>query len=421
MRPVVQFALSGLLATLLIGIGAALILREIGQDEAERDARQVARLAGEGIVEPALTPELLAGDPGALARLDRIVRSRVLRDGIVRVKLWTPDGRIAYSDEQRLIGTRYGDGDDVREEIEHGGVDAEISDLSEPENRFERRYGELLEVYLPIRGPGEGRLLFETYQRRSSISASGRRLLVAVLPALLGGLLLLQLVNLPLARSLARRLREGQREREALLQRALDASDVERRRIAADLHDGVVQDLAGVSFSLAAQADRVDDERTGRLLREGAAQTRDSVRALRTLLVEIYPPNLQNAGLAAALGDLADGMRTRGLETTIDVPDAISLPAPTETLLFRCAQEALRNATRHGAAPHAWVTVTVTDATARLTVRDDGSGFDAARQAAPQGHFGLRAMHDLVGDAGGTVDVTSRPGEGTTVTVELPR
>jgi two-component system NarL family sensor kinase len=117
-------------------------------------------------------------------------------------------------------------------------VEAEVSDLSRPEYRFERGQRELLEVYLPIRGPDGQRLRFEAYQRFSSISASGRRLWLAFAPALLGGLLLLQLANLPLARSMVRRLRDARAQRELMLRRAIDASDLERRRIAADLHDG---------------------------------------------------------------------------------------------------------------------------------------------------------------------------------------
>src|SRR5205814_387613 len=116
---------------------------------------------------------------------------------------------------------------------------------------------QLLEVYVPVRATDGRPLLFEAYLRSSAVSASGRRLWLAFAPALLGGLLLLQLVNLPLARSLAGRLRRAQGERETLLHEALEASQNERRRIAADLHDGVVQDLVGTSYALSAHAARL--------------------------------------------------------------------------------------------------------------------------------------------------------------------
>ena len=428
LSPVAQLALAGLLATVLIGVLAVAITRRNGTQEAIRDAKVVARLAGRGIVQPEVTAAALAGDPAALARLDRVVRSRVLRgsDGIVRVKVWTPEGRIVYSDEPRLIGARYElEGDELRG-LRTGAVAADVSDLDEPENRFERSAGRLLQVYLPIRGPDGRPLLFEAYQRFSSVSASGRRLWLAYAPALVGGLLLLQLVNLPLAASFARRLRRGQAEREALLARALDASTTERRTIAADLHDGVVQDLVGLSFTLSAQAERLrdGDPAASAELREGAASTRASVRALRTLLVDIHPPGLRDAGLDATLADLATTYAARGLRVAVEgEADPLGLDAGTEQLLFRAAQEALRNVHRHAHATDAVVAVVGEPGLVRLRVRDDGDGIEpgalAAREAA--GHVGLRGLRDLVGDAGGTLEVAPDPAGGTVLTVELPR
>jgi two-component system, NarL family, sensor kinase len=419
----VQFAVSGLVATVLIGLVTVAASRQIGTDEAIRDAKQLSRLAGEGIVEPALTPGVRSGDPAALRRLDELVRRRVLRDDIVRVKLWDSDGRIVYSDEPRLIGSRYPLDPEEQASLKdpNAPVDAEVSDLSRPENRFERNEKKLLEVYLPVHDQSGHALMFEAYQRYSAVAAGSRRTWLAFAPAVLGALLLLQLVNLALATGLARRLRHGQREREALLQRALEASNAERRIIAADLHDGVVQDLVGVSYALAAEADRVDGGEAGDALRRGAATTRDSVRALRTLLVDIFPPSLHRAGLAAALEDLARTSTARGVETTLDMPDDPELADATEQLIYRCAQEALRNVHKHARAGHAEIAVRTSGDTVVLTVRDDGRGFDpAVLETRPQeGHFGLSMLSDLARDAGGRLEVATT--DGTTVRVELPR
>ncbi|HEY6760009.1 MAG TPA: ATP-binding protein [Baekduia sp.] len=432
--PVLQFAVSGLLATLVIGLIGVAVLRHIGTREAVRDAKQVTRLAGEGIVAPVMSPAAVRGDPAALRRVDAVVRRRVLGDDVVRVKVWAPDGRIVYSDEPRLIGARYPlDPEDQRAFSAHG-VAAEVSDLGRPENRYERGAGKLLEVYLPIQGENGQPLLFEAYQRFGSVSASGRRLWLAFLPALLGGLLLLQLINLPLARSLAGRLRRGQREREALLEEALDASQTERRTIAGDLHDGVVQDLVGLSYNLAAHAQRLDgaDPDAAAALREGAATTRESVRALRTLLVDIYPPSLHRAGLAAALDDLARTYTARGLATTVDVEDCVRPPEETERLVFRVVQEALRNTQKHAHATRAVVTVRQGEAGVVLEAEDDGRGFDDAGMAsgsgdgdrdgdaARPGHFGFRLLRDRAEAAGGHLQITSRAGQGTLVRMELP-
>ena len=232
----------------------------------------------------------------------------------------------SYSDEPRLIGSRYPLGDDELATLRGNGVEAGISDLSAPENRYERPRRKLLEVYMPVHTPSGRPLLFETYLRFSDVAASGRKVWLAFLPALFAALLLLWLLQLPIALSLARRLRRAHAEREALLLRALNASDTERRVIAADLHDGVVQDLAGASYALAVAAEKVDGtpaNEVARALRTGADATRQSMRQLRSLLVEIYPPNLRDAGLEPALNDLAAKAVARGVAVDVDVADGV--------------------------------------------------------------------------------------------------
>src|SRR3954447_25908541 len=105
--PVAQFAVAGLLATVVIGLIGVAVISHIAPGEAIRDAKQVTRLAGEGIAAPVVSPAAVRGDPAALRRLDAAMRRRVLGDDVVRVKIWSPDGRIVYSDEPRLIGARY--------------------------------------------------------------------------------------------------------------------------------------------------------------------------------------------------------------------------------------------------------------------------------------------------------------------------
>jgi hypothetical protein len=219
-------------AVAVLGFVAVQVLQDTGRDEAIRDAQRETVLAGRGIIAPAITPALVAGEPSAIARMDQVVRRYVLRDPVVRIKIWSPSGRILYSDEHRLIGTRYTLGSDERQALSTGGVDAEVSDLARPENRFERSQHKLLEVYLGVTAAGGRRLLFEDYLRYSSVATSGRRLWRAFVPALIVTLALLELAQIPLAWSLARRIQRGQAEREALLRRAIDASEVERRRIA---------------------------------------------------------------------------------------------------------------------------------------------------------------------------------------------
>jgi two-component system, NarL family, sensor kinase len=422
---VTRFALVSVAAIVVLGAVGVAIMRSTGTSEAIREAKQVTRLVGRGTVEPEVTGAVVAGNRRALARLDRVVRRRVLRDPIVRVKIWTPGGRIVYSDEPRLIGARYSLGSGQRAALRTGGLDASVSDLEEAENRFERGGGKLLEVYMPIQTTDGRPLLFEAYQRFSSINEGGRHLWLSFMPALLGALLVLGLLQLPLAWSMARRLRQGQEEREALLRKALEASDSERRRIARVLHDGVLQELAGVSYSLSAAAERAGtngDRRFEESLRKAATETRESMRALRSLLVEIYPASLHQAGLEAALRDVLAPLARQGLETSVSVDRGLGLSESAEAQVFRAAQEALRNVLVHARARRVDVRVARSGEVARLVVSDDGCGFSAddLSERREEGHLGLRLLGDLAAEAGGRLDVDSAPGRGTRVTMEIP-
>lgn len=421
-HPVTQFAFAGLAVLAVFGAAAVLALRGLGNAEALRDARQFATLAGQGIVEPTVAPGLLRGRPQAIAAVDRMVQERVLGERVVRVKLWARDGRIVYSDEPRLIGTRFPLDAEKLDVLRTGATKASLSDLSGPENRFERGQGDLYEVYLPIRAPDGTPLLFETYQRRSAVASTGRRIWMPFAALLLGSLLLLWLVQVPLAWRLGRRLQRTQAEREALLVRAVEASDDERRRIAADLHDGPVQDLAGISYSLSAAAQTGASPATRSTLEQAAAGTRDAMRRLRSLLVEIHPPSLRASGLEAALADLLAPFRASGAEAELKVDASLGLDEEAERLVYRAAAEALRNVERHAQANRIAVSVERDEAGVQLVVADNGAGFapEDRERRREEGHVGLSLLEELAARAGGRLDVRSAPGEGTTFELELP-
>jgi two-component system NarL family sensor kinase len=418
-RPVAYFALAGAVACVVLAVAGALIFRSIAREEAVADAQRINRLAA-AVFAPHLTPALVRGDRGAVAALEPLASRGVLgHSAIVRIKVWSPDGRILWSDEPALIGSRFPLGEEERDVLERGGADAEVSDVSRPENRFERGRGQLVEVYSAARATDGRKLLFESYLPATAIRASERRILTAFAPTALGALVLLAVLQLPLAWSLARRLRDRHTEREQLLERAIEASDAERRRIAQDLHDGVVQDLAGLSYSLSAAAGAADDGDGGarRALLEGAAEARRGVRQLRSLLVGVYPPDLERVGLGAALEDLASNLPRRGIEPRVAVTGRPLVPE-IEALFFRVAQEAVRNALEH-ARPTTITIEVATDAEgAHVLVSDDGRGFEATA-AVEAGHFGLRLIHDLARAAGGTAELDSAPGRGTRVHVRV--
>src|SRR4051812_32221122 len=244
---VARFMLGSLAAIAVVVVGGFFALRSVATTEAERDTREQVQVLGRLVQAAGLGDGVLRGDRRALRRLDDVVTGQVLSQSVIRVKLWTRDGRILYSDEPALIGQRFGLGTDERRLFDNGGADADLSDLSKPENRYERPAGKLLEAHTVIRTPGGSPVLFEIYQRFSSVTANGHRLLRTLAPPLIGGLAVLLLFQVPLAWRLARRLQRGYRDRERLLATAIHSSERERSRIASDLHDGVVQDLAGVA------------------------------------------------------------------------------------------------------------------------------------------------------------------------------
>ena len=206
-----------------------------------------------------------------------------------------------------------------------------------------------------------------------------------------------------------------------MLQRSLAASEVERRRIATDLHDGVVQDLAGVALTLAGAArDRGMPEAPAAVFEHAATSIRSSITALRTTLVDIYPPELVRDGLRSVLMDLAADSAVIVHCDLADLPD--QLPDPLAQALYRVAREALRNVNLHAGARTATLRAGSTGPTTWIEIRDDGAGFDPDTLAlrVAEGHLGLMGLDGLARDAGGRFSVVSAPGDGTTVRAEFP-
>jgi two-component system NarL family sensor kinase len=425
---VLRFVLAGLLAACLIGAGTFFVVQRDAESQAISHAVEITQIEGRGIIEPALSDTLLSFDVSARGALDTIVHERILTSDVVRVKLWTADGAIVYSDESRLFGQRFGLGAGQTAALRTGSAAADVSDVTEPENQYERNYGKLLEVYFPIRTPHGTPLLFETYQRYSAITQYQQEVWSSFLPVLIAGMALLFVVQIPLAWALARRLRTSLADREALLERAISASGRERQRIARDLHDGVVQQLAGVGYSLQALTRRlrgtpaVGQSEVLPVVDEAMAQTRVAMQDLRTLIVEIAPPDLLVEGIDNALRDLLEPLVARGITTRLEAASHPTLSEPVTLLVFRVAQEALRNVATHAAATHVEVRLRRSENVVSLEIVDDGRGFsdsdlEERRRAA---HIGLRLLRDVVHEEGGRLIVDSRPGEGTRVAMDIP-
>jgi signal transduction histidine kinase len=420
---VIVAALVVLLAVGLVGVVAA---RRLAEAEAVNDASTTANLLAETVVQPAATEDLRTSQPAAVAAMDRVIRQHVLGLSLVRVKIWDAEGRIVYSDAPGLIGQHYPLGDEERDVLVHPQVRADVSDLQAPENRLERGRGKLLEVYRPIWTPSGTPLLFETYAPYDTVTARTGQLWKGFAGVTLTSQLLLVVLLIPILLRLLERLKCAQAQREALLRRTVDASTEERRRIAGALHDGVVQDLAAASFTVAGAAARADSLHQPGLavdLRAAEETVRASIGGLRSLLVDIYPPSLASAGLEAALADLTSSLRSRGTVVVLSVTPKPGLDSAGERLLFRVAQECLRNIAQHASATTVQVTLEKAEGFTMLEITDDGVGFYADRVLAepPEGHFGLRVLADVVSDAGAELRVASAPGLGTAWQLRVPR
>jgi signal transduction histidine kinase len=421
------------LVVLLVGALGAVASRQVAEREAVRDAARQAAVLADAVITPALQDGIITSEPAAVMQLDQVVHRHVLDETVVRVKFWTADGRIIYSDEPRLVDRMFPLSAEeqaafrVTPRTKNPATQAEVSEVDAPENVYEAGQGKLLEVYRPVWTPDGHPLLFEIYAPYNAVDARTVALWQCFGSITLASLLILVVLLLPVLWRVLQRLARAQRQREAALVQAVEASALERRRIAGTLHDGVVQELAATSFVVAGAALHAEQEGQVALtesLKRAAESVRTSIGGLRSLLVDIYPPSLDQTGLVGGLSDLVNGPRNRDVEVQLTVPaEPVRLRQADERLVYRVAQECLRNAVRHAQAHRVEVSLTIEEDSVVLEVADDGIGFDpAAALGAPvQGRFGLRLMAHSVEQSSGRLWLRSAPGAGCRWQLRVPR
>ena len=219
-------------------------------------------------------------------------------------------------------------------------------------------------------------------------------------------------------------------EREELLHDALVASDRERRQLAGDLHDGVIQLISAVTLRTATLS---------RGLRREGGQTPERITAavesldritvdlqavtadLRGLMGALAGDEIESGGLTGALSKLLVPLAESGVQVDISVGE-LGCDARVRSLIHRVVQELVRNVAKHAAARRVELTITQDRDEVRLALTDDGQGFDPAALGERQrrGHMGLLLVEQRVQDAGGTLQVTSTVGRGTKVVMRLP-
>jgi two-component system, NarL family, sensor kinase len=407
-------------ALVVVGVVGTLAARQLAEREAVNDAATMAGVLAKAVVQPSLTDGLLTGDRDSIDAFDTVVRKQLLNNRIVRVKLWSEKGEVLYADEQQLIGQTFALSKEQSLALQGSEAVADVSNLDERENAFESA-SRAVEVYYPVWTPNKQVTLFEFYTNYDSVGDRTNELWRGFAGVTASSLILLVVIVAPLVWALVKRLRRAEEQHIELLQRAVDASAGERRRIAASLHDGPVQELAAASFTVAgasATASAHGESALSRDLDAAAAAVRSSIRSLRTLLVDIYPASLARSGIVAALLDLAQATRRDDLVVQVDAADEdeLALSADAQRLVHRVAQECLRNAAKHAGAATVVVSLHRDGPTsATLDVVDDGVGFDVAKalDAPREGHLGLHLLADAASVPGALLQVFSAPGRGT--------
>ena len=206
------------------------------------------------------------------------------------------------------------------------------------------------------------------------------------------------------------------------------AQEEERKRISHELHDDTIQSLVVLIRQLdmiASGAGGISDEKKQALVEELREQVNSTMQGVRRLSQDLRPAALDRLGLMSALEWLvADVAQYSGVETRLNVTgEQRRLHEEVELVLFRIAQEALRNVWKHSGATRADITVEFKDNETKVTVSDNGKGFDLPDKIgdlARFGKLGLAGMQERAQLIGGDLKVSSRPGEGTSVTVEMP-
>ena len=227
---------------------------------------------------------------------------------------------------------------------------------------------------------------------------------------------------------LHRQLVARERAHENFVEQVIEAQELERRRLAGDIHDGISQRLVTLSYRLdaAAQAAKSIDDRSA--LTEQLDRARElaelTLQEARAAISGLRPPVLDDLGLSGGLASLARSIPQIDVRT--DLAD-VRLPDHVELALYRIAQECLQNVVKHARATEARLTFTVDSGdngdVARLEIVDDGVGFDTLEHplgSDEMGGYGLLSMAERAEIVGGRLNIRSRPGSGTAVTATNP-
>lgn len=425
-RPLTTFILLILASGLVLLIGTFLLAesaaRRLALDDAERRGLAIA----ERLASPLVDDDVRAGVPGAAEALDRVMRGRMQDGSVASIKIWDDTGRVIWADEAAIIGRTFELDPPVRALFDGDGVSAAVSELEDAENVSEAGETALLEVYAGARDADGVPIVVETYLPTEPIDAYTATIVERFLPILTGSVLVLLAVVVILARTLTAQVARAERAAADAARRAVRASDLERRRIAVDLHNGVIQDLAGLGYALPSLARAVrgghERETSADRVEEAGRLVSANLDGLRRLSTDLYPPNLADDGLAEAVDRIvAERAAAAGLVARVAVGHGLGIDDDTGRLIFGIVREGVQNVVKHARATTVEVRVESVDDGVTVRISDDGVGPGDEPGQSPDGHLGLRLLRDDVRDMGGRLVVAPSPAGGTLLEAHLPR
>lgn len=202
----------------------------------------------------------------------------------------------------------------------------------------------------------------------------------------------------------------------------VEVSDRERAALARELHDSTAQRLAALLFQISAAARDCRDPEIAERLAAARDAAEEVTEEVRLLAHTVHPRVLDDLGLSAALQKLArEASRGTGIDVDVDAPPKIAnLPRRVASVLYRVAQESVRNATRHASPRRVEIVLRLANSEARLEVHDDGAGFDLADAERRRPGMGLFTMRERVALVDGQFKLRTTPGSGTTVIASIP-
>ena len=401
-RSIIRYLAMSAAVLVVIGAVTAAFVSRLAVDEEVHEARDQTRAMADRIASPLVDEAVRHGDPEALALLDRVLENRMRDGSVTHIVVYTEEGLVLWSDKEGIREQHIRLEDDVAALLGTQNTSIREPGEGEPHPWSEPGDEDLIEVYAGARDADDVPFVFEAYMSPEVLADNRADLFQGLLPILLGMILLFMVATLPLAIDLARRVDRAAESRSVLLRASLVALQDERRRVAQILHDGVIQDLAAVGYTLTTLTDQapgvtpMDDrgrETTGRI----QELIQDDLRQLRSLVGDLFPADLDGGNLTAALGAVRSRSKERyGLEVTLDLQGLEDLDDATSGAVYRVVREALTNVGNHAQAAATVVSVHRRADGVAVTVADDGVGLSGA-EALGDGdnrreHLGLRLM-----------------------------